>query len=287
MTETFTPSHIATLATRAAIDDLRILLKSLEFWNTPKPPTVHLFCDAAVSSILPSFNYKGAVVVKECLNEYTQLNRAAMERIPGKKYKNLFFDFVCEKLTLLDWVFETTPDVSGVLFCDADICFLAPLFSIPTGTELAVSPHMIREMDELRYGIYNAGMIWVKSPAIVSIWREECATSKFYEQLPIEFMVERVTNVYQIPVTENYGWWRLWQGRRPAAELQARWGMNRTIGGSGITVGGAALGSVHTHFGETRDAATVEYNRWVIDFLKRIAKAHEPTRRFITHLGFR
>lgn len=285
MTTLIRPSHIATLATRAAIDDLRILLKSLEFWNAGQPPTVYLFCDAAVKAVLPSFNYKGELVTKECLNEYTALNRASMERMPGKKYKNLFFDFVCEKLTLIDWVFEMAPDAPGVLFCDADICFLAPIFTIPADTELAVSPHMIRHTDEARFGVYNAGMIWMKSSAVVSIWREECDTSEFYEQLPIEFMVKRVKSVYQIPITENYGWWRLWQGRQPAAELQKQWGINRSYPGSGITVGGIALGSVHTHFGETRDAATVEYNKWVIDWLKRIAKAHEPTRRFMAHLA--
>jgi hypothetical protein len=122
----FTPSHIATLATSSAIDDLRIFLKTLSFWNSPPPP-VYLFCDATVAAAIPSFGYTGELVIKEALTQYTGLNRAQMESMPGIHYKNLFFDFVCEKLTLMEWVFSTT-DSSGVLFCDADICFLAPLF---------------------------------------------------------------------------------------------------------------------------------------------------------------
>ena len=288
MTDTFAPSHLATLATNAAIDDLRTLLKSLDFWNAAAPPTVHLFCDAAVTAALPSIAYKGTILTKECLNDYTGLTRAEMERMAGTHYKNRFFDFVCEKLTLLDWVFETTPEAteSGVLFCDADICFLGPLFKIPLDTELAVSPHMIRTADENRYGVYNAGMIWMKSPDTVRLWREACAHSTFYEQIAIGDIVRIVNKVYMIPVTENYGWWRLWQGRESIQELQSRWGLRLNTDGAGITISYQPLGSVHTHFGEKRDAATVEYNRWVLAWLRNIAKTYAPTRKFLEHLGF-
>lgn len=279
----FTPSHIATLATKAAIDDLRILLKTLEFWNY-SPPTVYLFCDAAVSAILPSIAYKGKLIVNEALNAYTDLNRAFMERMPGKR-KNLFFDFVCEKLALLDWAFSITND--GVLFCDADICFLAPLFQIPEGTTLAVSPHHIRQQDEVKYGVYNAGMIWMKNAATVDLWRQACETSIFYEQIAIEGMVANVDRVYEIPLSENYGWWRLWQGREPADILQREWSMNRNKPGSGIMVNGKPLGSVHTHFGEKRDAATCAYNEWVLGWLRKIAKVHSPTQKFMKYLGWK
>lgn len=279
----FIPSHIATLATGSAIDDLRTMLKSLQFWN-PSPPPVYLFCDSAVAAALPQIGYTGELIVKEALNHYTGLNRAQMESMRGHN-NNLFFDFVCEKLNLLDWVFAETQS-PGVLFCDADICFLAPLFSIPTGTTLAVSPHLIRPHDEARYGIYNAGMIWVSSPEVVALWREACDTSTFYEQIAIESVVAALENVYIIPLTENYGWWRLWQGRRPAAELQAEWKMKHSNPGSGIAIKGQALGSVHTHFAEKNDLATVKYNEWVINCLKRIGQVHQPARDFLNHMGF-
>lgn len=282
----FTPSHIATLATKAAIDDLILFLKTLSFWNTPTPPTVYIYCDSAVNALIPTLGYSGTIVVKEALNEYTDLNRAEMERMPSNQSrKNLFFDFVCEKLNLLDWVFNTT-DSSGVLFCDADIFFLAPLLTIPYGTQLAVSPHLIRSFDEARYGIYNAGMIWIKNSEIVQMWRESCDTSNFYEQIAIENVVSLVGHAYQIPETENYGWWRMWQGRKDYQHLQAEWRMNRTNPGSGITIRGVPLGSVHTHFNEEHDAATVQYNKWVRLCLLRVAKIHEPARKFLEYLGW-
>jgi hypothetical protein len=281
----FTPSHIATLATKAAIDDLRIFLKSLDFWNRD-PPTVYLFCDAAVKAALPSMGYTGDIVTKEALNPYTALNRAQMERLPGVR-NNLFFDFVCEKLNLLEWVFSTTK-AKGVLFCDADICFLSPLFQIPRGTTVAVSPHHIREQDEAKYGVYNAGMLWLADSATVAQWRAACDTSTFYEQIAIEELVSRCEHVYKIPLTENYGWWRLYQGRQPTEELQREWSFNhKNQPGSGITVGGVPLGSVHTHFAETRDAATVSYNTWVLTMLRLSAKSNESARRFMDHLGWK
>jgi hypothetical protein len=202
--------------------------------------------------------------------------------------KNLFFDFVCEKMNLLDWVFATTK-AKGVLFLDADICFLGPLFQIPRGTTLAVSPHHIREQDEAKYGVYNAGMLWVKDSATVDMWRSACDNSNFYEQIAIEDVVTKIgSQVYQIPLTENYGWWRLFQGRRPAEELQKEWSFNhKNHPGSGITVNGNPLGSVHTHFADTRDPATNAYNTWVLTMLKLSAKSSDPARRFMEHLGWK
>jgi hypothetical protein len=88
--------------------------------------------------------------------------------------------------------------------------------------------------------------------------------------------------VYKLPKTENYGWWRLWQGVQPPHELKGEWGMNRRGPGCGITVAGASLGSVHTHFTETKDAATAQFNAWVIAWLKKLADAkHLPAKRFL------
>lgn len=278
-------SHIATLATRAAIDDLRLLLASLETWNTPAP-AVYLYCDSFVESRVASFAYKGPLSIRCCLDAYTEYTRAEMERLPGISRHNLFFDFVCEKMNLLDWAFAS--GAPHVLFCDADICFLAPLFTIPGGTTLAVSQHMIRAADEARFGTYNVGMIWMGRADLVAAWRNACDGSRFYEQVPMEAVVASLPpdQVHKLPKTENYGWWRLWQGVKPAGALQAEWGMNRRGPGCGITVGGAPLGSVHTHFKETRDAATAQFNAWVIQWLKKLADAkHVPAKQFLKILG--
>lgn len=273
-------SHIATLATKAAIDDLRLLLASLETWNTPAP-AVFLYCDSFVQSKVASMSYKGVLQTRCILDEYTDYTRAEMERLPGKR-PNLFFDFVCEKMNLLDWAFSS--GAPHVLFCDADICFLGPLFTVPNGATLAVSQHMIRAADEARFGIYNVGMIWMGRPELVGAWRDACDGSRFYEQVPMEAVVASLPpeQVYKLPKTENYGWWRLWQGIKPSRELLAEWGMNRRAPGCGITVEGLPLGSVHTHFKESRDVATAQFNSWVIQWLKKLAEAkHLPAKQFL------
>jgi hypothetical protein len=171
-----------------------------------------------------------------------------------------------------------------VLFCDADICFLAPLFNVPEGTVLAVSQHMIRPADEARFGTYNVGMIWMARADLVATWRDACAGSRFYEQVPMETVVASLPpdQVHKLPKTENYGWWRLWQGTKSPQELQAEWGMDRHAPGCGITVGGAPLGSVHTHFSETKDAATAQFNIWVLLWLNKLVEArHAPAKRLL------
>jgi hypothetical protein len=274
----FTPSAIATLATGTAFEDLRILLASLEIFNE-KPPTVYLFCDSPIANKLASFKYSGEIVTKVALNEYLGLNRAKMEALPGKKYSSLFFDFMMEKLALLRWAFTEQPNV---MFCDADICFLGPVPALPAGTTLALSQHMIRQRDEDRFGRYNGGFMWLSSVAQIDRWEAACADSRFFEQAALE-KVPVGEKFYSFPVTQNYGWWRLWQGSETPQNLLARWSVNNVPRHAGILVGGLPLGSVHTHFHERRDDATRMFNEIVIDRLKKAGS--DKARKLLAVLG--
>jgi hypothetical protein len=274
----FTPSAIATLATGTAFEDLRILLASLEIFNE-KPPTVYLYCDSPIANKVPSFKYSGEIVVKVALNEYLGLNRAKMETLPGKKYSSLFFDFMMEKLALLRWAFTEQPNV---MFCDADICFLGPVPALPAGTTLALSQHMIRQRDEDRFGRYNGGFMWLSSTAQIDRWEAACADSRFFEQAALE-KVPVGENFHSFPVTQNYGWWRLWQGSESPQNLLAKWTIGAAPRHAGILVSGAALGSVHTHFHEKRDDATRMFNEIVIDRLKKAGS--DKARKLLAVLG--
>ena len=283
---TFTPSTLATLATKAAVDDLRALLSSLQFWNQ-NPPTIYLYCDTAIARIVPALKYTGKILVKDVLEAYTPYTRVQMERMPGKNFENLWFDFMTEKINLLRWAFDDAKPVNGVLFCDADICFLAPLPAIPAGTSVALSPHMIRVADAKKFGHYNGGFLWFSDKRYADVWWDKCATARYYEQSALEDVAAAVdkATLYEFPITQNYGWWRLWQSDKSPAAMQAEWSIKRgNRENSGIVIAGNPLGSVHTHFSEKRDAATMEYNAWVIGWLNRIAVAHEPTRRFLKHM---
>ena len=240
-------------------------MASLEIFNE-KPPTVYLFCDTPIANKLASFKYSGEIVTKVALNEYLGLNRAKMEALPGKKYSSLFFDFMMEKLALMRWVLR---EQSNAMFCDADICFLGPLPSIPLGAKLALSQHMIRQRDENRFGRYNGGFMWLSSATQIDRWEAACAGSRFFEQAALEEVADGGEGFYPFPVTQNYGWWRLWQGSESPQNLLAKWSLKAVPRHAGILVSGSPLGSVHTHFHERRDDATRMFNEIVIDRLKK------------------
>ena len=258
---------IATLANQYAIIDLKVLLFTLDLWNSPAP-TVYIFSDEVSAPLIRAIPYSGKVHIKsDALNAYTGLNRITMERRKGHQFATLFADFTAEKTGLMKWALETEPD--GVLFCDADICHLAPLPTIPDGTDLALSPHMIRKSDTDKYGVYNAGYLWFKNPQLAAKWHELCETSRFFEQGCLEDLAKDI-NLHEFPVQVNYGWWRLWQGAQHPAILQEEWGIFREEVNSGITVQKQPLQSIHTHWAEKSDRATYEFNTWVLARLSSI-----------------
>lgn len=288
-----TPSVVATLATSGAMADLKTLLFSLQLFNEPAP-NVYLFCDSETAKAIKQVPYTGRIFVKPALDKYTGKTRHEMELLPGTTYTTEWFDFMAEKINLLEWAFHAEPDnKTGILFCDADICFLGALPSIPFEATLALSPHGIRPYDESRFGRYNGGYLWLSCPSHLAVWRKACHGSRFYEQSALEDVAMAAIGkgedtFYEFPKTENFGWWRLWQRTEGREKAMSEWGMNRRIApkGSGILVDGHPLGSVHTHFWETRDRATIDYNMWVKAWLQKLASAgHQPARRLLQWLN--
>ena len=281
------PSIIATLATGKAIGDLRLLLASLAIFNT-SPPTVYIYCDSVIAQ-MNDYKYPGKLVFKPVLDKYTGYNRQQMEAKPGVHFKNLWFDFMAEKINLIRWVFaeERAALDTGVMFCDADICFMAPLPQIDTGAILALSPHQIRSADTKKYGFFNGGFLWMLKPELADIWWDACAGARFYEQSALEDLAKAVKpeELYQFPETENYGWWRLWQGVDEPEKLMRCWGAQRITGCSGIVINDAPLGSVHTHFYEKQDMATRMFNEFVMKYLRELSKTHPPARRLLSAIG--
>lgn len=279
------PSIIATLATGPALKDLELLLASLSIFNA-NPPTVYLFCDSNIADALSAIRYSGSLIHKVCLDHYAKRSRLEMEMTPGRQFKNMWFDFMTEKINLLRWVFEHVPEVeqTGVMFCDADICFTGPLPEIPDGARLALSPHYIRERDEAKYGHYNGGYLWMLEARSAEIWWNACPGARFYEQSALEDLASKVKEengsdaVYEFPMTENYGWWRMWQGPdRPDVRLK-EWDYTRRLG---ITVAGKRLGSVHTHFQEKNDPATTTFNGYVLGYLRILEGSNPEAKRLL------
>jgi hypothetical protein len=193
-----------------------------------------------------------------------------MEAVSRPANKTLWYEFQMEKLNLLDWVFKADPETAtthGVFYLDSDICFFGPLPEVPSNATVALSPHMIRPLDEARFGRYNGGFLWFRSPSAVSAWRSACPKSRFHEQAALECFDTNGASVYHFPTEVNYGWWRMWQGSSPPKTLQDEWNANE----SGIFIGSRPLQSVHTHFYNATDRATKAFNDFVINKLKAVS----------------
>jgi hypothetical protein len=259
--------RVCTLANIHAIRDLRILFETLKIFQK-ELPEMYVFVDSESRPVVESLGYPSEKLhIKQALEPYRGLNRREMESRPGVHHPTLFGDFTAEKAALLEWVGE-----GPVFFLDADICLLGPLPNIPAGCKIALSPHMIRQRDTDKFGIYNAGYMWVSEPvAFAKLWREACKTSKFFEQGCLEdlFATFPENERAEFGKEHNYGWWRLFQGTVSAEELLKEWSLSRSAP-AGLTVAGVPLSSVHTHWHEKYDMATVTFNKTIIKYLEKV-----------------
>jgi len=213
----FKPAVLAILANTQAIPDLEVFFTSLQLWNTDLPPIYMYCCSKTLDYLDKKQPYKGPLVCRVMLDSYSTLTRAQMERLPSVEgLSNLFHDFTQEKCSLVEWAYKHIPEdkkEQGVLFCDADICWLGSLPCIPKGKQLGLSPHMIRKEDEALYGEYNAGFIWTNQSAFSTLWKQACKSSRFFEQAALEVLADNTSNqeLHLFGEEINYGWWRMYQ----------------------------------------------------------------------------
>ena len=270
---------IVTLATGGALKDLKLLLATIETWYGTSCPSVYLYTDDETAAKLPL--YKGQLHVKKALNDYTGLNRQQMEKIQGKTYKTKWTDFMCEKINALRWAFqETDPGPEGVWFLDADICLFGKLPTVPVGCDLALAPHYIRPGDEANYGRYNGGFLWMQDPRFLDLWSEATHTSRFFEQAALEALASTAKSLYEFPIQNNFGWWRMFQSVANPEMMVRNFGFRRGGEGIGLTFEGVPLASVHTHFLEKNDPYTKEFNQFLITLLEKLGK-YPPAFEFV------
>ena len=266
--------RIATLATTGAFKDLQTLLWTIRQWHPDAE--VFLGTDAETASKLSD----KSVRTRTILDAYTGLTRKDMEAMSGRKYATMWHDFMMEKATVLEWAMEGTDE--GVWFLDADICLLAPLPLPLAGLDILLSPHMIRPVDERRFGEFNGGFMWIRNKALLDVWRRATYGSRFYEQAALEDVWAAVPEGQKarLPIQDNFGWWRFLQSTEAPPIIQARLGFNRVAPGVGLQYDGAVLRSIHTHWEEAS-----EFNQWIRGKLEFLARAHAPAKALLGHLG--
>ena len=274
-------SVICTLATESCLKDLQVFLFTLELYNKTIP-VVYILCDNFIEREIKQMG-KHYIKSYPLLEKYGLIERRRMEGEPGSNYKTKWEDFMMEKTTIMDMAFN---DNKSIFFCDCDICFMGPMPTInDTNATLSLSKHYIRPIDQMRYGIFNAGFLWTNDPTIPEKWREAAKTSRYYDQAALEDL-EKVSSTYNFPKQINYGWWRMFQGTEPFAKLQSEWTISRSDPDySGIKVNGQQLLSIHTHWHETRDIVTIMFNKFVLSKLKILEKGgHKNAELFMKFL---
>ncbi len=267
--------RIATLATAGAFKDLQTLLWTIQQWHPDAE--VFLGTDAETAA---KFTDKPTIHTRVFLDHYKGLTRKDMEAMSGRKYSTLWHDFMMEKATVLEWAMEGYEE--GVWFLDADICLLAPLPLPLAGIDLMLSPHMIRPVDEQRYGQFNGGYLWIRNRELLDVWRRATYGSRFYEQAALEDVWAAVAEGQKarFPIQDNFGWWRFLQSTEAPPLIQARLGFNRAAPGVGLQYEGAVLRSIHTHWDEAS-----EFNQWIRGKLEFLARSHAPAKALLHHLG--
>lgn len=293
------PAALATMATVAALEDLKVFFASLQLWSAADPPTVFVYCDRVVFEWLKQVKYSGTIYKKPFLEPYTKYDRKQMELQPSRKgLPNLFYDFTQEKCGLMAWAQTETvcseamqeqphrEEQQGVLFCDADITWLGPVPQIPKTATLALSQHMIRKHDEAKFGTYNAGFLWMNDLDLPGRWEEACKTSRFFEQAALETLASQTPpeKVHFFGPEHNYGWWRLYQAPVSPETQKGQWSIKRDPNQqhSGLCVQGQPLSSVHTHW-KTTDFVTAEFNGWVKQRLG-LLKSVGPVKKLLSAL---
>lgn len=283
------PGAIAILANEDVLHEVIVFLETLQLWNVNLPP-VYCMCTNVLMMQMKTLlkHYSGEIYYKCSLDEYGKCNRKVMEHTPSKKgLSNRWHDFMQEKCDCLRWTLQELSEQerqNGVLFCDVDIIWTAPLFQIPLGKTLGLSQHMIRKKDEENFGEFNGGFMWTNHCTIPDEWEQASKRSRFYEQAALETLADNTNEdeLIRFPETINYGWWRMFQSDQSSTSKQSHWRIapyrEDQPKHSGICINTQPLICVHTHV-QTNDMVTQSFNTFFFKCLGTASKTNPNAKR--------
>ncbi len=283
------PAAVCTIATKPALDDLRLWLFSLAIWNADLLNAgklqVFILADSHVCNELRGFTTATHpwLHVLNGLDMYSAYNRQQMASMPAtepilaKASRPLWDQFQLEKATVMKVALDA--GCPNVLFTDSDILHLAPLRRIPVNSYDAIlAPHYIREGDCAKWGYFNGGWLWISKADVLTTWRHATCVSRFHEQAALE-QLTLVHKCTVLPMTEDFGWWRLFQGVAPPTELLSHFA---AIDGY-VCFQMNPITSVHTHLIHSTDMATTQFNQVI---MKYIGEATATNPRMAALAGF-
>lgn len=244
-----------TFATKGAYSDLKLLLKSLEIYHNDIP--VFILCDKWTDEQIEKDNYNLKIYKRVDLEKYCNMNREIMEK------NNLFTEFLLKKCDTIDYAMSV---YSNTLFIDGDIVLLNKFdLMVDMKYDVGLSPHNIFEETSKKFGIYNAGFMYIKNRNVTTFWRNKVNTyDGFVDQQALDYFKDEFS-VYEFDDSYNFGWWRLFQCDNP--QLRAD---SFTIDDTTIYYEYKTLKCVHTHFYQQNDNQTIQFNQFIIGMLNKI-----------------
>lgn len=104
---------------------------------------------------------------------------------------------------------EAVAKWGNTLLVDSDIIFLKPTFLPKGATDAVLSWGSRGKRPSWEDGKFNAGMLWIGNPEVVTWWKEATLSNLggFYEQGCLDFLHDKF-NVKVFSENHNWGWWR-------------------------------------------------------------------------------
>ena len=250
------PSSFCTITTKQTIPEFLGWLLSLSIHH---PNTdVFIMCDdsskKAFDDMIPVPTLK--INWKITLNEYTNKNRATMEKL------NIWSTFQMSKADVIAFALEFNPDT---LFMDCDTLLLGKINDIDKTKQLGVSDQYIKNEYVVKYGTFNGGFLWTNNIKVVSDWKKFTLTSRYYDQASIENLVDTYES-FVIPENYNIQSWRFVIG----VETKEQHHRKVTVRNSKVFYNNLEIKFLHTHFNDNND-----FNIFFINKLKEAKRYKE------------
>ena len=244
-----------TFATKSAYKDLRLLLHSLELYHKDVP--IFIICDKWINNKIENDKYDLIIHKKIDLEKYTDLNRQQMEE------QNIFTEFLLYKAKVIDYAMNI---YNNTLFIDSDIVILNKMdLLIDVEYDVGLSPHNIFEENQKKFGIYNAGFMYVANKNITKYWIHIInTTNTFDDQQALDYFEEKF-KVFKFDDSYNYGWWRLFQCENPQKRANLF-----IYDDNNVYYEYKTLKCIHTHLYQNNDKQTISFNNFIFELLVKI-----------------
>jgi len=187
---------ICTLVTRTSENDFIQLLSSIR--TNFKNIKLYILCDSYIEALFNQEEDQQCIFINQ-LDNYKDLNREQMEE------KGIWTEFMLKKTDIIDY---SLTNHCNTLFVDSDILFLNNKLDINFESQVGLSPHYISQLEQNKYGKYNAGFIYISDKEVTKYWRETDHSDYYQEQGLLNTFPNKFS-YFEFDELNNFGFWRL------------------------------------------------------------------------------